>query len=105
MIPVDSEGILRWDRCHWKLYEILVPTIYRTSKSDSVYGQSVNFGEVRFWNPRLSNNLHIHQIVAATSVNNYMYTAVLDDKKHVEKIVTLVFVVLSHRGAQSSVHN
>jgi hypothetical protein len=39
-ISVDSEGILRWDRCHWKLYEILVPTIYRMSKSDSVCGRA-----------------------------------------------------------------
>jgi hypothetical protein len=50
-IPVDSEGILRWDWCNLKLYEILVPTIYRTSKSDSVCDQGVSFGEVRFWNP------------------------------------------------------
>jgi hypothetical protein len=51
-IPVDSEGILRWDQCHWKLYEIMVATIYRTSKSDSVCGQGISFGEVRFWNPK-----------------------------------------------------
>jgi hypothetical protein len=47
-IPVDSEGILRWDRCHWKLYEILVPNIYRMFKSNSVCGQGVSFDEVRF---------------------------------------------------------
>jgi hypothetical protein len=51
------------------------------------------------------DHLNIHQIVAATFVNDCMYTAVLDDKKHVEKVVTLVFLVLSHRGTQSSVHN
>jgi hypothetical protein len=41
-IPIDSEGILRWDRCHLKLYEIVVPTIYRTSKSDSVCDRGVS---------------------------------------------------------------
>jgi hypothetical protein len=25
-----------WDQCHWKLYKIQVPTIYRKSKSDPV---------------------------------------------------------------------
>ena len=27
MILNDLDGILRWDQCHWKLYEILVPPI------------------------------------------------------------------------------
>jgi hypothetical protein len=49
--------------------------------------------------------LNIHQIVAATSINDCMYTAVLDDKKHIEKVVTLAFVILSKCGAQSAVHN
>jgi hypothetical protein len=56
MISVNSEGILRWDRCHLKIYEILVPTIYRMSESDSICGQGVSFGEVRFWNPRWSQS-------------------------------------------------
>jgi hypothetical protein len=54
---------------------------------------------------KLLDHLNIHQIVAATFVNDCMHTAVLDDKKHVEKVMTLALVVLSHRGAQSSVHN
>jgi hypothetical protein len=52
---------------------------------------------------KLLDHLNIHQIIAATSVNDCMHTAVLDDKKHVEKVVTLAFVVLSQRGTQSSV--
>jgi hypothetical protein len=54
---------------------------------------------------KLLDHLNIHQIVVATSVNDCMHTAVLDNKKHVEKVVTLAFIVLSNRGAQSSVHN
>jgi hypothetical protein len=54
---------------------------------------------------KLLDHLNIHQIVAATSINDCMHTTVLDDKKHVEKVVTLAFVVLSQCGAQSSVHN
>jgi hypothetical protein len=26
-IPADSDGILMWDQCHWKLYVILFPSI------------------------------------------------------------------------------
>jgi hypothetical protein len=52
---------------------------------------------------KLLDHLNIHQIVAATSINDCMHTTVLDDKQHVEKAVTLAFVVLSNRGAQSSV--
>jgi hypothetical protein len=40
---VDLEGTLTWDQCHWKPYEILVPTIYRTSKSDFVCVLGVQF--------------------------------------------------------------
>jgi hypothetical protein len=54
---------------------------------------------------KLLDHLNIHQIVAATSVNDCMHTAVLNNKKHVEKVVTLAFVILSYRGTQSSVHN
>jgi hypothetical protein len=67
-IPVDSEGILRWDQCHWKLYEILVPTVYRTSKSDSVCGQGISFGEVRFWNPRWSRSRVGHGLLLGVDV-------------------------------------
>jgi hypothetical protein len=42
-VPVDSGRIWAWDRCHWKLYEILLPTIYRTSKTDSLCDLSVRF--------------------------------------------------------------
>jgi hypothetical protein len=42
-IPVDSGRIWAWDQCHWKLYEILLPTIYRTSKTDSVCDLGVRF--------------------------------------------------------------
>jgi hypothetical protein len=42
-IPFDSGRILTQDRCHWKLYEILIPTIYRTSKTDSVCDLGVCF--------------------------------------------------------------
>jgi hypothetical protein len=31
-IPIASERIWAQDRCHWKLYEILLPTIYRLPK-------------------------------------------------------------------------
>jgi hypothetical protein len=45
---------------------------------------------IRMWmlprsQAKLLDHLNIHQIVAATSVNDCMHTAVLDDKKHVEK--------------------
>uniref|UniRef100_A0A0A9H236 Uncharacterized protein n=1 Tax=Arundo donax TaxID=35708 RepID=A0A0A9H236_ARUDO len=34
MILVDSEGILTWDQCYWKVYQISFSTIYRTSKTE-----------------------------------------------------------------------
>ena len=54
---------------------------------------------------KLLDHLNIHQIVAATTINYGMHTAVLDDEKQVEKVVTLAVVVLSNRGTQSSLHN
>src|SRR6266508_780932 len=42
-IPVDLDGSLIWDRCHWKLYEILFPSIYRTSNTESVCVLGINF--------------------------------------------------------------
>jgi hypothetical protein len=68
MIPIDSEGILRWDQCHWKLYKIIVRTIYRTSKSDSICGPGVSFGEVRFWNPRWSRSQVGHGLLLGVDV-------------------------------------
>src|SRR6266508_2374615 len=41
-IPVDSDGSLMWDRCHWKLYEILFPSIYETSKTESICVLGIN---------------------------------------------------------------
>jgi hypothetical protein len=43
LVPVDSDGILVWDRCHWKLYKIVLPTIYRTFKTDSVCDLGARF--------------------------------------------------------------
>jgi hypothetical protein len=50
-IPVDSERILAQDRCHWKLYDILLPTIYRTSKTDYVCDLGVRFIAHCSWTP------------------------------------------------------
>jgi hypothetical protein len=55
-IPVDSGRILVWDRCHWKLYEILLPTIYRTSKSNSVCDLGVRFTTGCSWSPKLKRS-------------------------------------------------
>jgi hypothetical protein len=38
---------------------------------------------------KLLDQLNIHQVVAATTVNDGMYTAVLDDEEHVEEVVAL----------------
>jgi hypothetical protein len=51
-----------------KLYEILVATIYRTSKSDSVCGQGISFGEVRFWNPRWSLSRVGHGLLLGVNI-------------------------------------
>jgi hypothetical protein len=50
-IPVDSRRILAWDRCHWKLYEIVLPTSFRTSKTDSVCDLGVRFIAHCSWTP------------------------------------------------------
>src|SRR5207237_9856712 len=55
-IPVDSDGSLMWDRCHWKLYEILFPSIYRTSKTEFVCVLGINFGVACSWIPRWSRS-------------------------------------------------
>src|SRR5436190_2992036 len=55
-IPVDSDGSLMWDRCHWKLYEILFPSIYRTSKTESICVLGINFGAACSWIPRWSRS-------------------------------------------------
>src|SRR6266508_2479954 len=47
----------------------------------------------------------IHQSVSATVDDDGMDTAVLDDEKHVEKVMALELVVLPDRGTQSSLHN
>jgi hypothetical protein len=66
--PTCIDDSRRLKRCHWKLYEILVPTIYRTSKSDSVCGQGVYFGEVHFWNPRWSRSRVGHGLILGVDV-------------------------------------
>jgi hypothetical protein len=37
----------------------------------------------------LLDHLNVHQVVATTTVNDDMYTTVLDDEEHVEKVVVL----------------
>jgi hypothetical protein len=54
---------------------------------------------------KLLDHLNVHQVVAATTVNDGMYTAVLDDEEHVEEVVALSVVVVTSRGTQSSLHN
>jgi hypothetical protein len=54
---------------------------------------------------KLLDHLNIHQVVAATTINDGMYMAVLDDKEHVEEVVALSVVVVTSRGTQSSQHN
>jgi hypothetical protein len=54
---------------------------------------------------KLLDRLNVHQVVAATIVNDGMYTAVLDDEEHVEEVVALSVVVVTSRGTQSSLHN
>jgi hypothetical protein len=50
-IPVDSGRILAWHWCHWKFYEIVLPTIYRTSKTDNICDLSVRFIVHCSWTP------------------------------------------------------
>jgi hypothetical protein len=54
---------------------------------------------------KLLDHLNVHQVVAATTVNDGMYTAVLDDEEHVEKVGALSVVVVTSRGTQSSLNN
>jgi hypothetical protein len=54
---------------------------------------------------KLLDHLNVHQVVAATTVNDGMYMAVLDDEEHVEEVVPLSVVVVTSRGTQSSLHN
>src|SRR5207244_8810084 len=54
---------------------------------------------------KLLDHRNIHQIVAATAIDDGMDTAVLDDEEHVEKVMALELVVLPDRGTQSSLHN
>jgi hypothetical protein len=49
--PVDSNGILAWYQCHSKLYKILLPTIYRTSKTDFVCDLGVRLIMHCSWTP------------------------------------------------------
>src|SRR6266508_528841 len=55
-IPVDLDGSLMWDRCYWKLYEILFPSIYRTSKTESVCILGINFRTACSWILRWSRS-------------------------------------------------
>jgi len=43
-ISIDPERLLIWGQCHWKLYEIIFPSIQRTSKSDAVCYLDVDCG-------------------------------------------------------------
>jgi hypothetical protein len=54
---------------------------------------------------KLLDQLNVHQVVVATTANDGMYMAVLDDEEHVEEVVTLSVVVVTSRGTQSSLHN
>jgi hypothetical protein len=54
---------------------------------------------------KLLDHLNVHQVVAATTVNDGMYTTVLDDEEHVEEVMALSVVVVTSRGTQSSLHN
>jgi hypothetical protein len=63
-IPVESGRSLAQDRCHWKLYEILLPTIYRTSKTAPyVTGASVLWRTA----PGLRAGLELELLLASTS--------------------------------------
>jgi hypothetical protein len=54
---------------------------------------------------KLLNHLNVHQVVAATTINDGMYTTILDDEEHVEEVVALSIVIVAYRGAQSPLHN
>jgi hypothetical protein len=54
---------------------------------------------------KLLDHLNVHQVVAATTVNDGMYTTVLDDEEHVEEVVALSVVVVTSHGTQSLLHN
>jgi len=43
-ISLDPERLLIWGQRHWKLYEIIFPSIRRTSKSDAVCYLDVDCG-------------------------------------------------------------
>ena len=64
-IPVDSDGILKWDHFHWFPYEIIFPSIYGSSKTESVYDLGVQFNADCSWTPkrtrsRLGLDLHLY---------------------------------------------
>jgi hypothetical protein len=54
---------------------------------------------------KLLNHLNVHEVVVATTVNDGMYTAVLDNEEHVEEVVALFVVVVVNHDTQSSLRN
>jgi hypothetical protein len=54
---------------------------------------------------KILDQLNVHQVVAATTVNDGMYTVVLDDEEHVEEVVALSVVIVTSHDTQSSLHN
>jgi hypothetical protein len=50
---------------------------------------------------KLLDHLNVHQVVATTTVNDGMYTVVLDDDEHVEEVVALSVVVVTSRALKA----
>src|SRR5205809_7132807 len=54
---------------------------------------------------KLLDHLGVHQIVATTSIDYGVHTAIFDDEKSVKQVVPLYLVVGLHLGTQSSMHD
>jgi hypothetical protein len=81
-IPVDSGIIWMWDWCHWKLYEIVFPTICGSSKSDSVCGMGVQSKADCSWTPRwtrsrlgLGLHLDVHSLAGPPRLQTHLHAS------------------------------
>jgi hypothetical protein len=65
----------------------------------------IRVGMLSCGHAKILGHLNVHHVVAATTVNDGMYTTVLDDEEHVEEVVALFVIVVTSRGTKSSLHN
>ena len=52
MIPVEYGWVFMWNQSHWLAYQIIFPSIYGSSKTESVWALGVDFTRDCSWIPR-----------------------------------------------------